>query len=174
MYSPSVEEVELRFLSQHSSRSCTLERYAAYLEARKRVAPYLRSFYEGSFFRSSKYSVYLATKASKEQVRHGRQGDRRVLGQLGRSAERAAERTADAGPGAAALRAPAAAAGPTGHGGMGRGAEGCDIDDVRRHDLQRMQRMVESGSRTARVRAPPAEVHGLRTPLAEGTSCCRG
>jgi hypothetical protein len=32
------------------------------------VCRYLRSFYEGSFFRSSKYSVYLAKKASHDRL----------------------------------------------------------------------------------------------------------
>ena len=39
-----------------------------YLDARQRVGSYLRHFYEGAYFRSRKYSVYLATKASKDKL----------------------------------------------------------------------------------------------------------
>jgi hypothetical protein len=59
--SPSVEEVETRFLREHSARSSRPEAFREYLAARREVDPHLTPFYQGAYFRSSKYSIHLAT-----------------------------------------------------------------------------------------------------------------
>jgi hypothetical protein len=65
--SPSVEEIETRFLREHSARSSRPEVFSEYLTARREVDPHLTPFYQGAYFRSSKYSIYLATKSSQDR-----------------------------------------------------------------------------------------------------------
>ena len=66
--SPSIEDIEIKFLRSVTSKSCKPDRFRAYLEARERVQVHLKAFYCQTFFRSSKYSVYLAKKASEDKL----------------------------------------------------------------------------------------------------------
>ena len=66
--SPSIEDVETKFLCSVTSKSCKLDRFEAYLAARERVQVHLKAFYSQTFFRSSKYSVYLAKKSSEDKL----------------------------------------------------------------------------------------------------------
>ena len=65
---PTIEDVETKFLCSVTSKSCKLDRFDAYLQARERVQVHLKAFYCQTFFRSSKYSVYLAKKSSEDKL----------------------------------------------------------------------------------------------------------
>ena len=69
---PSIEDVETKFLCSVTSKSCKLDRFDAYLAARERVQVHLKAFYCQTFFRSSKYSVYLAKKSSEVRALRAR------------------------------------------------------------------------------------------------------
>jgi hypothetical protein len=64
----SVHHVETRVLSMFSSKTCISSRYEEYLLARQDVSARLRQFYEMAYFRTSKYTVYLRTKASRDRM----------------------------------------------------------------------------------------------------------
>jgi len=66
--SPSIQDVETKFLRSVTSTSCKPDRFDAYLLARRRVQAHLKAFYRQTFFRSSKYSVYLAKKSSEDKL----------------------------------------------------------------------------------------------------------
>lgn len=143
---------------------------------------YLRSFYEGSFFRSSKYSVYLAKKASQDRLVDRL---RNVFG-AGNKAVVVFWGNWGAAPNALRNGPPTPGIGlrrfvhrrllhdrrrveSVAEQGRGRGVSGRDLDDVRRRDLQRMQRMW-SACRERERSAPPAQVHqcAVRKALAQG------
>jgi len=65
---PTVEDVETRYLKEHGLKTCVCDTFLARLNARAVVKQYLKPFYEKIFFRSSKYAVYLATKASNDKL----------------------------------------------------------------------------------------------------------
>ena len=68
------------FLTTFNTKSCSRDRFVAYLEGRRLVAHHFRaepgpgfagnlaSFYRGAYFRSRKYSSYLAKKASEDKL----------------------------------------------------------------------------------------------------------
>jgi hypothetical protein len=65
---PTIEEIETVFLTTFNTKSCSADRFAAYLQGRRLVAPHLYAFYRGAYFRSRKYSSYLAKKASEDKL----------------------------------------------------------------------------------------------------------
>jgi hypothetical protein len=65
---PTIEEIETVFLTTFNTKSCSADRFVAYLGGRRLVAPHLAAFYRGACFRSSKYSTYLAKKASEDKL----------------------------------------------------------------------------------------------------------
>ena len=65
---PTIEEIETMFLTTFNTKSCSRDRFVAYLEGRRLVAHHLASFYRGAYFRSRKYSSYLAKKASEDKL----------------------------------------------------------------------------------------------------------
>ena len=77
---PTIEEIETMFLTTFNTKSCSRDRFVAYLEGRRLVAHHFRAepgpgfagnlaaFYRGAYFRSRKYSSYLAKKASEDKL----------------------------------------------------------------------------------------------------------
>ena len=65
---PSVTDLETTYMRAFNSKSCTLELFMLYLNARSNVASFLSDFYQRAFFRTNKYSVYLGTRHSQDRL----------------------------------------------------------------------------------------------------------
>ena len=68
LQSPSVEDIETRYLRDFNSKTCNGDRFLAYLTARTQVAHHLSGFYQRAFFRSNKFTVYLGTKSCNDKL----------------------------------------------------------------------------------------------------------
>jgi len=68
LFSPSVEDIETKYLKDSSLKTCFIDRFSASLGTRVVVSHLLKQFYERAFFRTNKYAVYLGTKACNDKL----------------------------------------------------------------------------------------------------------